>query len=83
MSASSKKMWTRFVKRGNLTGSGGGERRSRSDSSAVFLLRLRRLEKVVLTLSGVRILTRDAMERILTLIEESDNVVGTSAGSSD
>ncbi len=83
MSASGKKMFTRYVKRGNLPGGRGRESRSDSGSSAALLLRLRRLEKLVLYLNGVRVITREAYDRLLTQTEMDVTIVGTSAGSSD
>ncbi len=84
MSASGKKMWTRFAKRGNLPGGRGREGTTvPSGSDAALLLRLRRLEKVVLHLAGVRLITSEAAERLLTSIKLDASVVGTSAGSSD
>lgn len=84
MSASSKNRWTRFVKRGNLPGGRGRESRSDSGSSAALLSRLRRLEKVVLYLTGDRIISTNFYERLLTAITGDVSIVAeTSAGSRD
>ncbi len=82
-SASRARPWTRFIKRANMTGRRGGESRSDSGSSAALLLRLRRLEKVILTLSGVKFLTPMALERNLTQIEADVSIPESHAGSSD
>ncbi len=71
------------MKRDNMTGRRGGESRSDSGSSAALLIRLRRLERVVMWVVGRTHTPDDIREVLLDKIEEDLLVSPVRAGSSD
>lgn len=84
VSASKRKQWTRFLKRDKLQGGeGGSAKRTRSDNVASLLGRLRRLEVVMLVLSGhpryVRLLTDEELDSLLKNVYDLHQDVGSEA----
>lgn len=78
---SRQRPWTKFMKRGNLKGGEGGDERSssRRDVAAAFLGRLRRLEVVMLAITGVRKVTDAELDILLGNMLELNDVTPPSA----
>lgn len=82
MSASAKKPWRKFIKRGNLQGGGRGKEGKPSfRGEAAYVRRLRRLEVIVLHLTNGLELAPKVLDSMLNEMLILKDVVEPKAGS--
>ncbi len=83
--ASVKKPWKRFINRDTVQGREGGDRRSRSRSFAALFSRLRRVEVILLHLSGRLKMQPEEVDNLLERVLELSEVVepSVSGGGAD
>lgn len=85
-SASQKKPWTRFIKRGTLQERGGGKEQSSFRGEAAYIRRLRRLEVVCLHIchhKKMRHLTEKEVDKLLdAMYAISDGQIPKAGGGS-